>query len=68
MIVCLCAGVDEQEVQECIEDGARSLADFARKCGAGADCGSCQQMLLDALEDAAEERCPRPAFRLPTAA
>ena len=72
MIVCLCAGVDEREVQECIDEGARSLADLARTCGAGGDCGSCQDMLLEALEDAAaDERCPaRPAaaFRLPTAA
>jgi bacterioferritin-associated ferredoxin len=70
MIVCICAGVDDRELQEHIEGGARSLADLERKCGAGGDCGSCRDMLCDALEDAAADRCcpPPAAFRLPTAA
>jgi bacterioferritin-associated ferredoxin len=52
MIVCLCAGVDDCEIRSCISDGARSLADIARACGAGADCGGCIDLLEDALDEA----------------
>jgi bacterioferritin-associated ferredoxin len=52
MIVCLCAGVDDCEIRSCIGEGARSLGDLARKCGAGVDCGGCIDLLEDALDEA----------------
>jgi bacterioferritin-associated ferredoxin len=54
MIVCLCAGVDDCEVQRCIEGGARSLTELARRCGAGGDCGGCHDMLRESLAAADE--------------
>ena len=41
MIACLCRGVSDSEVRSAIAEGARTVADIRRACGAGADCGSC---------------------------
>ena len=70
MIVCLCAGVDDCEVRSCINDGARSLDEIARRCGAGADCGGCIDLLEDALDEAqaADEAAAVRLTVLPSAA
>jgi len=41
MILCLCRGVSEREVAEVVAQGAASVAEVRRACGAGTDCGSC---------------------------
>ncbi len=41
MIVCVCHALNDRHVQQCIDDGANSVAKLARKCGAGTDCGAC---------------------------
>ena len=41
MIVCVCHALNDRHLQQCIDDGANSVAKLARKCGAGTDCGAC---------------------------
>ena len=41
VIVCLCTGINEQQLRDVIAAGSKSVKDVAKKCGAGADCGSC---------------------------
>lgn len=41
MIVCHCAVVNDQDVVEAVEAGARSLAALCRSTGAGQGCGVC---------------------------
>jgi len=41
MILCICRGVSEREVAEVVAQGAASVAEVRRACGAGGDCGSC---------------------------
>jgi bacterioferritin-associated ferredoxin len=60
MIVCLCRGVSESSVKRVIGAGAQTLDDVVDACSAGADCGACQDMLLDLL-DAARARHARGA-------
>ena len=59
MIVCICRGASERQVQNAIDAGASSLRDLQR-CGIGDQCGSChvslRAMLLAASEP--EPVCP----------
>lgn len=45
MIVCLCEGVNDREIQSSIEDGSRNLEAIGRQCGAGTSCGHCHSEL-----------------------
>lgn len=45
MIVCLCEGVSESEVQRQIQRGCRTVAALGAACGAGTSCGSCSNHL-----------------------
>ena len=56
MILCLCQGISDRTVQAVIGGGAATLDDVAAACGAGSDCGACQEMLLDLLADACARR------------
>lgn len=49
MLVCLCNRVSEQTVRRAVEEGAESVSDLARACGAGADCGACWDDLRSLL-------------------
>ena len=55
MILCLCRGVSDRAVEAMIADGASSVAQIERACGAGGDCGACGD-LPDALVERARER------------
>jgi bacterioferritin-associated ferredoxin len=52
MIVCLCRGVTERKIDAVVADGAKTVGDVTRACGAGSDCGACYQMLAELLDDA----------------
>jgi bacterioferritin-associated ferredoxin len=54
MILCLCRGVSDRTVEAVIADGAHSVAQIERACGAGGDCGACGD-LLDALVERARD-------------
>ncbi len=51
MIVCLCKGVSCGTIRQSIQEGASSVAEIARACGAGTDCGGCETMLEELLEE-----------------
>ncbi len=50
MIVCLCKGVSCGTVRQAIGEGARSVEEVGRVCGAGTDCGGCQGAIEDILD------------------
>lgn len=52
MIVCLCRGVSDKVVADAIVDGACTVEEVSRRCGAGTGCGSCVPMLAEMIEDA----------------
>lgn len=41
MYVCLCEALDDRAIDAAIARGCRTVADLARDCGAGSDCGAC---------------------------
>ena len=59
MILCLCRGVSEREVAEVVSQGAASVSEVRRACGAGTDCGSCVADIKAQLE--AARSCSRAA-------
>ncbi len=49
MIVCLCHPTSDRDLDAIIDDGARSVEEIGRRCGAGTGCGSCVAELRDRL-------------------
>jgi bacterioferritin-associated ferredoxin len=43
MIVCHCAAVTDSTIQRLIGEGATSVAEIARRCGAGRCCPPCRE-------------------------
>ena len=56
-VVCLCVGVSERKVHRAIGNGAASIDDVGRACGAGSRCGGCHET-LDALLAEPRQRSP----------
>ena len=56
MILCLCQGISEHSVRATIRGGAATLDDVLAACRAGADCGACQDAVLDLLAEAGRHR------------
>lgn len=45
MIICVCKRVSDQDVEEAVDNGARSAADVQDMTGAGSDCGCCSSLI-----------------------
>ncbi|RJL33576.1 (2Fe-2S)-binding protein [Bailinhaonella thermotolerans] len=52
MYVCICHAVTENEVADCIADGAETPDDIGDACGAGTGCGSCVMRICEILKKA----------------
>ena len=50
MIVCLCHPTSERDVDTIIDEGARTVEDIGRRCGAGTGCGACVGELRERLQ------------------
>ena len=56
MLICICKGLSERAVHGTIRDGATTVEAIGRACGAGSDCGTCQDALEDAIADVISPR------------
>ncbi|MAE74008.1 MAG: (2Fe-2S)-binding protein [Bdellovibrionaceae bacterium] len=52
MFVCVCKAITEDQLQETLKKGHKSLEEVSGSCGAGSDCGSCLQRLQAYLDQA----------------
>lgn len=61
MIVCLCHAVRDRELDAAIAEGASTVEEVGRACGAGTGCGSCIPDVEDRLAQHAHAcgDCPR---------
>ncbi len=50
MYVCLCVGVTNHTVAECVARGASTSREVAAACGAGGDCGRCRRTVRAIIE------------------
>lgn len=55
MILCHCAAVTDRTIASLIDEGATSVAEIIRRCGAGRCCASCREEIAAMLPS------PRPA-------
>ena len=49
MLICSCKAVSERTVRAAIADGASSIDDVGRRCGAGTQCGGCHLLIEELL-------------------
>jgi bacterioferritin-associated ferredoxin len=49
MIICHCKGVTDRSIRKAVRDGAISLEEVGRACGAGSSCGGCQNAVSDLI-------------------
>lgn len=66
MIICICRGKSDRDVNQAIENGATTVRDLQR-CGIGDQCGSCHNTLRMMLAEAAAAAQPCPACVAPDA-
>jgi len=59
MLVCLCHPTTDRDLDAAIDDGARTVQDIARRCGAGTGCGGCVGEIRDRLAACGETGCAR---------
>ncbi len=59
MLVCLCHPASDRDIDQIIDDGARTVADVGRKCGAGTGCGACVEEIRDRLAAKGANSCSR---------
>ena len=52
MIVCHCAEVTDRDIAQLIEEGATTIGEIIRRCGAGRNCAPCRAELKGMLSDA----------------
>jgi len=53
LIVCSCNAVTDREIRRAVREGARSLRQVARACGAGSACGGCRPAVREILAELA---------------
>jgi bacterioferritin-associated ferredoxin len=58
MIVCLCTGSTDRDIERALQAGAGSLSEIGVSCRAGLDCGRCQATLQAILCRRSCENCP----------
>jgi bacterioferritin-associated ferredoxin len=49
VLICSCKNVSERTVRAAIADGAASVEDVGRRCGAGTQCGGCHLLIEELL-------------------
>lgn len=59
VLVCLCHPTSDRDVDAVIDEGARTVDEIGRKCGAGTGCGACVDELRDRLHAKGANTCAR---------
>ena len=59
VIVCLCHPTSDRDLDAVIDDGARTVQEIGRRCGAGTGCGACVDELRDRLNAKGANSCSR---------
>ena len=59
MLVCLCYPRSDRDIDAIIDEGAQTVEEIGRKCGAGTGCGACVEELRDRLAAKDANACSR---------
>lgn len=59
VLVCLCHPTSDRDLDNVIDEGARTVQEIGQRCGAGTGCGGCVDELRDRLLAKGANNCPR---------
>jgi len=59
VLVCLCHPTSDRVLDAVIDDGAHTVEEIGRRCGAGTGCGMCVGELHERLVAKGANECPR---------
>ena len=59
VLVCICHPTSDRELESVIDDGARTVQEIGRRCGAGTGCGACVDELRERLTAKGANGCAR---------
>jgi bacterioferritin-associated ferredoxin len=59
VIVCMCHPTSDRDLDAIIDDGARTVEEISRRCGAGTGCGACLDELRERLVAKGANGCNR---------
>lgn len=65
MIICHCKAVSDRSIRKAVRDGAMSLEDVGRACGAGSSCGACQDAVTALIHREAAHHSTSPTSIAP---
>jgi bacterioferritin-associated ferredoxin len=57
VLICLCHPTSDRDLDAVIDDGARTVQEIGRRCGAGTGCGTCVETLRDRLNAKGANAC-----------
>ena len=60
MYLCICKSVSDRQIQQAVEQGARSFGDLSARFGVGLDCGKCTESINVWLQDCLTAVTSRP--------
>lgn len=67
MYVCVCNAVTERQIEEAVENGAKTVKDLNAELGVGSDCGSCVSCAKACLKAAKQTNAVAPKQIIPIA-
>lgn len=50
MYICVCNGITDHEIRQCVALGVCSMSDLECSLGVGASCGRCREAAVEILE------------------
>ena len=51
MIICLCHGINDRQVRDVMQSGAKTLGEISKACRAGSDCGTCCTTIRSIMQE-----------------
>ena len=51
MYICICHGITDHQIRDCVNDGARTMCDLRGQLGVATQCGSCECSALQILDE-----------------
>jgi bacterioferritin-associated ferredoxin len=55
MYVCLCTATTDRQIRKAADEGARTLSDLKSRLGVASQCGECECLAQEVLDDRLEE-------------
>ncbi|MBW2233280.1 MAG: (2Fe-2S)-binding protein [Deltaproteobacteria bacterium] len=62
MLICHCNGVSDRTIRRVVREGATSVGEVGRACGAGACCGGCANAVKKLIHTEAAHRSETPTI------